>query len=63
MGLWLIFCLLAVFVSEGDSAHVHNAVETEMFAIPISPNLFNWTYQGNVSPLFLYNIVFTNIII
>ncbi|RVE52751.1 hypothetical protein evm_002624 [Chilo suppressalis] len=27
------------------STHVHNAVETEMFAIPISPNLFNWTYQ------------------
>ncbi|XP_073963378.1 sarcoglycan alpha isoform X1 [Choristoneura fumiferana] len=27
------------------SGHVHNAVETEMFAIPISPNLFNWTYQ------------------
>ncbi|XP_062532345.1 alpha-sarcoglycan isoform X4 [Bombyx mori] len=27
------------------SAQVHTAVETEMFAIPISPNLFNWTYQ------------------
>lgn len=27
------------------AAHMHSAVETEMFAIPISPNLFNWTYQ------------------
>ncbi|CAK1541177.1 unnamed protein product [Leptosia nina] len=25
--------------------HEYNAIETEMFAIPISPNLFNWTYQ------------------
>ncbi|XP_041985379.1 epsilon-sarcoglycan isoform X2 [Aricia agestis] len=25
--------------------HVYDVVQTEMFAIPISPNLFNWTYQ------------------
>ncbi|XP_063541751.1 alpha-sarcoglycan isoform X1 [Cydia strobilella] len=37
----LILGLLAVLTT----GHVHNAVETEMFAIPISPNLFNWTYQ------------------
>lgn len=28
------------------TGHTHSAVETEMFSIPISPNLFNWTYQG-----------------
>ncbi|XP_063389361.1 alpha-sarcoglycan isoform X1 [Cydia fagiglandana] len=37
----LILGLLTVVTT----GHVHNAVETEMFAIPISPNLFNWTYQ------------------
>ncbi|XP_052745047.1 uncharacterized protein LOC112053836 isoform X2 [Bicyclus anynana] len=36
---WMLFCGEAVL------GHVYNAVETEMFAIPISPNLFNWTYQ------------------
>ncbi|CAG9569506.1 unnamed protein product [Danaus chrysippus] len=36
--LWLIFMRAVV-------CHVYNAVETEMFSIPISPNLFNWTYQ------------------
>ncbi|XP_037295880.1 alpha-sarcoglycan isoform X2 [Manduca sexta] len=39
----IIILLLTTWVVV--SAHVHNAVETEMFAIPISPNLFNWTYQ------------------
>ncbi|XP_038219549.1 alpha-sarcoglycan isoform X2 [Zerene cesonia] len=34
-----------LLVSHGALAHEYNAVETEMFAIPISPNLFNWTYQ------------------
>ncbi|KAL0860852.1 hypothetical protein ABMA27_009390 [Loxostege sticticalis] len=37
--------LLLLIASATASTHVHNAVETEMFAIPISPNLFNWTYQ------------------
>ncbi|XP_013165335.1 PREDICTED: alpha-sarcoglycan isoform X2 [Papilio xuthus] len=27
------------------SQNINNAVETEMFAVPITPNLFNWTYQ------------------
>lgn len=39
--LWLIFMRAVV-------CHVYNAVETEMFSIPISPNLFNWTYQGKI---------------
>lgn len=43
MTLTLLWLLLVTKVSLG---HVYNAVETEMFAIPISPNLFNWTYQG-----------------
>lgn len=38
--------LLLLITTTTASTHVHNAVETEMFAIPISPNLFNWTYQG-----------------
>ncbi|CAH0721046.1 unnamed protein product, partial [Brenthis ino] len=42
MMLTLLWLLLFTKVSLG---HVYNAVETEMFAIPISPNLFNWTYQ------------------
>ncbi|XP_059050540.1 uncharacterized protein LOC131845492 isoform X1 [Achroia grisella] len=37
--------IIAVVLVAVSSTHVHNAVETEMFAIPISPNLFNWTYQ------------------
>ncbi|XP_075986812.1 sarcoglycan alpha [Anticarsia gemmatalis] len=38
--------LLCLLLAVGSTvAHTHNAVETEMFAIPISPNLFNWTYQ------------------
>ncbi|XP_028157134.1 uncharacterized protein LOC135083856 isoform X3 [Ostrinia nubilalis] len=39
------FLTLLIVASATASTHVHNAVETEMFAIPISPNLFNWTYQ------------------
>ncbi|XP_045780319.1 uncharacterized protein LOC123877550 isoform X1 [Maniola jurtina] len=42
MALILIWML---FFGEAVLGHVYNAVETEMFAIPISPNLFNWTYQ------------------
>ncbi|XP_039760493.1 epsilon-sarcoglycan isoform X2 [Pararge aegeria] len=42
----LIFMwLLTLFFGVPTLGHVYNAVETEMFAIPISPNLFNWTYQ------------------
>ncbi|KAL4707046.1 hypothetical protein ACJJTC_014325 [Scirpophaga incertulas] len=39
-GVVMLLLLINIAVS-----HVHYAVETEMFAIPISPNLFNWTYQ------------------
>ncbi|XP_064074867.1 uncharacterized protein LOC113398086 [Vanessa tameamea] len=42
MALILVWMLLLAKTVLG---HVYNAVETEMFAIPISPNLFNWTYQ------------------
>lgn len=42
----LLGIILGIKTASGLSGHVHNAVETEMFAIPISPNLFNWTYQG-----------------
>lgn len=38
-----LFCLL--LFTKASLGHVHNAAETEMFSIPISPNLFNWTYQ------------------
>ncbi|XP_045506640.1 uncharacterized protein LOC123702859 [Colias croceus] len=34
-----------ILLTHGALAHEYKAVETEMFAIPISPNLFNWTYQ------------------
>ncbi|XP_013185048.1 alpha-sarcoglycan isoform X2 [Amyelois transitella] len=37
--------LCAALITAASASYVHNAVETEMFAIPISPNLFNWTYQ------------------
>ncbi|XP_053619851.1 alpha-sarcoglycan isoform X2 [Plodia interpunctella] len=37
--------LCAALIVAASASQVHNAVETEMFAIPISPNLFNWTYQ------------------
>ncbi|KAI5639444.1 sarcoglycan alpha/epsilon domain-containing protein [Phthorimaea operculella] len=37
--------LLISLIGVVTANHVHNAVETEMFAIPISPNMFNWTYQ------------------
>ncbi|KAJ2940487.1 hypothetical protein O0L34_g6417 [Tuta absoluta] len=37
--------LLISLIGVVAANHVHNAVETEMFAIPISPNMFNWTYQ------------------
>ncbi|XP_022827617.1 alpha-sarcoglycan isoform X2 [Spodoptera litura] len=44
--MYIISLLVWVAVgAPGLSAHLHHAVETEMFAIPISPNLFNWTYQ------------------
>ncbi|XP_013142486.1 PREDICTED: uncharacterized protein LOC106106454 [Papilio polytes] len=38
----LTLLLLAAVVY---SQNINNAVETEMFAVPITPNLFNWTYQ------------------
>lgn len=41
-----IILLMLLISTAAASTHVHNAVETEMFSIPISPNLFNWTYQG-----------------
>ncbi|XP_049880683.1 alpha-sarcoglycan [Pectinophora gossypiella] len=37
--------IIPVLFGIAAATHVHEAVETEMFAIPISPNLFNWTYQ------------------
>lgn len=41
------FLILGLFcIISAATGHVHTAVETEMFSIPISPNLFNWTYQG-----------------
>ncbi|XP_050553795.1 uncharacterized protein LOC118270253 isoform X1 [Spodoptera frugiperda] len=44
--MFVVSLLVLVAVgAPGLSAHLHHAVETEMFAIPISPNLFNWTYQ------------------
>lgn len=42
---WIFVIISTIFVIH-SLAHTHHAVETEMFAIPISPNLFNWTYQG-----------------
>lgn len=45
--MYVVSLLVLVAVgAPGLAAHLHHAVETEMFAIPISPNLFNWTYQG-----------------
>ncbi|VVD02962.1 unnamed protein product [Leptidea sinapis] len=38
----LVWLLLVLQPALGLEYH---AVETEMFAIPVSPNLFNWTYQ------------------
>ncbi|CAG5014419.1 unnamed protein product [Parnassius apollo] len=43
MFTFFIVTLLAAVVSSENI--YYNAVETEMFAVPISPNLFNWTYQ------------------
>lgn len=40
----LFVCVFLIALSAA-SAHMHYAAETEMFSIPISPNLFNWTYQ------------------
>ncbi|XP_068625653.1 alpha-sarcoglycan [Battus philenor] len=37
--------ILTLLVAVANSENIYNAVETEMFAVPISPNLFNWTYQ------------------
>ncbi|CAH4036985.1 unnamed protein product [Pieris brassicae] len=40
-----MYGLLCLLLFSSAYAHEYNAIETEMFAIPISPNLFNWTYQ------------------
>ncbi|XP_045486118.1 uncharacterized protein LOC110998769 isoform X1 [Pieris rapae] len=40
-----MFGPLCLLLFSSAYAHEYNAIETEMFAIPISPNLFNWTYQ------------------
>lgn len=44
--MWINILAGCIFLTTVSTDQVHNAVETEMFAIPISPNLFNWTYQG-----------------
>lgn len=44
--MWAYILTGSVFIAAVTADQVHDAVETEMFAIPISPNLFNWTYQG-----------------
>lgn len=44
--MWVNIVAGCVFFAAVTADQVHDAVETEMFAIPISPNLFNWTYQG-----------------
>lgn len=44
--MWYYILAGYIFLITVTADQVHNAVETEMFAIPISPNLFNWTYQG-----------------
>lgn len=49
--MWANFLAGCIFLHAVTADQVHNAVETEMFAIPISPNLFNWTYQGLCSIL------------
>lgn len=57
--------ILALLITTATSANINNAVETEMFAVPISPSLFNWTYQGNeqnICVLFFYNIIFSIIV-
>ncbi|XP_011548954.3 epsilon-sarcoglycan isoform X2 [Plutella xylostella] len=36
---------LVAIIATVVSQQTYNAVETEMFSIPISPNMFNWTYQ------------------
>ncbi|XP_072935659.1 uncharacterized protein Scgalpha isoform X2 [Epargyreus clarus] len=41
----MVSFLFGLLIVAGASGQIHNAVETEMFSIPISPNLFNWTYQ------------------
>ncbi|XP_031764263.2 epsilon-sarcoglycan isoform X2 [Galleria mellonella] len=41
----ILITVVGLLLATASSMHIHNAVETEMFAIPISPNLFNWTYQ------------------
>ncbi|XP_045455467.1 uncharacterized protein LOC123665169 [Melitaea cinxia] len=41
----MVIPLWTLLLANAVLGHVYNAVETEMFAIPISPNLFNWTYQ------------------
>lgn len=51
----LTLLLLAAVVY---SQNINNAVETEMFAVPITPNLFNWTYQGKLTHnVFLFDNV------
>ncbi|CAH0597811.1 unnamed protein product [Chrysodeixis includens] len=55
MAMWCLLLLLASASAATASAHTHRAVETEMFAIPISPNLFNWTYQVFGTPRYTHS--------
>lgn len=41
----ILFLIASCYFNGISAQNVYNAVETEMFAIPISPNIFNWTYQ------------------
>lgn len=45
----MVVIIWTLLLANAVLGHVYNAVETEMFAIPISPNLFNWTYQGELT--------------
>lgn len=46
----ILLPLLLAAAAADPAPLTHTAIETEMFAIPISPNLFNWTYQGMYVP-------------
>ncbi|CAH2059581.1 unnamed protein product, partial [Iphiclides podalirius] len=39
------FFISTLLIGLAAAENVNDAVETEMFAVPISPGLFNWTYQ------------------